>query len=383
MQQPSPTPSSRTHLLYMAGADPNTANSPPSFRCPRHLHTGCEICVEAKTARPIPGVTGRGSSAGWKGMPGGLAPGGGGISGWQDGSGIGSGLLRSSINGSCLRRKGANEHDPSEDGIWSNGAGNTKLSALIPRFIKLSALVAAELGIEARDDEDESSSMGKGETDRYVGNDGSWEQMQQGRQEHTEEYTTSQAPTSPSTPQTTQSQYRMYEYALQPTREWYMLLAGLLTRAVLEGYLTAGWRGPQAVECLLTVGLGMTETEFESRTGYEHMDPDDLPSLLDALKLLFPAWRTATPVRKCQAEEEYEMEMHERLIRVSILDPATRFLIDVIRFHSSTTSLLLRPIYLRTWRTLPGSTPLSRSSARLYDSAKQSPDGGANPSSKR
>jgi hypothetical protein len=115
----------------------------------------------------------------------------------------------------------------------------------------------------------------------------------------------------------------MSEYALPPTREWYMLLAGLLTRAVLEGYLTAGWRGPQAVESLLTVGLGMAEiadSEPEPRSGYEEFDPDDLPSLLDALKLLFPAWRTAAPARKGQAEEEYEMEMHQRLIMVSVLD---------------------------------------------------------------
>jgi hypothetical protein len=100
-----------------------------------------------------------------------------------------------------------------------------------------------------------------------------------------------------------------------------MLLAGLLTRAVLEGYLTAGWRGPQAVECLLTVGLGMAEnadTEPEFCNGYEHLDPDDLPSLLNAIKLLFPVWRSAAQVRKGQAEEEYEMEMHQRLTRVSI-----------------------------------------------------------------
>lgn len=251
-------------------------------------------------------------------MPGGLAPGGGGISGWQDGSGIGSGLLRPGVNGSCLRRKGVSEQDMPEDGAWSNGAGNTRLSELIPRFIRLSALVAAELGVEARDEEDELSSMGKeGETDRYAGNDGNWEQMQQGQQEPRGDYTPLPDPTSP--PRTTpQSQYRMYEYALRPTRKWYMLLAGLLTRAVLEGYLTAGWRGPQAVECLLTVGLGMAEnvdTEIESRGGYEPLDPDDLPNLRDAVKLLFPAWRTTAPVRKGQAEEEYESEMHQRLIR--------------------------------------------------------------------
>ena len=250
-------------------------------------------------------------------MPGGVAPGGGGISGWQDGSGVGSGLLRPGVNGSCLRRKGVNDQETSEDGSLSNGAGNTKLSELIPRFLKLSALVAAELGAEARDEDDESSSMSKeGGTDHFAGSNVKWEQEQQ------VEYPSLPEPTSTSTP--FQSQDRMYDYALQPTREWYMLLAGLLTRAVLEGYLTAGWRGPHAVECLLTVGLGMAENadnEIEPHSGYEHLDPDDLPSLLNSIKLLFPAWRSATLVRKSQAEEEYEMEMHQRLVRVSILDP--------------------------------------------------------------
>lgn len=337
MHQPSPTPSSRTHLLYMAGADPSTANSPPSLRCPRHLHTGCEICVEAKTARPVPGVSGRNrpSSSGagnlWRGMPGGVAPGGGGISGWQDGSGIGSGLLRPGVNGSALRRKGVNERDLTEDGASSNGAGNTKLSELIPRFIKLSALVAAELGTEARDEEDESSSTSKEDgTDRYAGESGNWEQQSQ--QENRGEYTPLPDPTSPSTRTAPQLQERMYEYALRPTREWYMLLAGLLTRAVLEGYLTAGWRGPHAVECLLTVGMGMAEnaeTEPEPRSGYEPLYPDDLPGLLEAIKVLFPSWRTAAPARKGMAEEEYEMEMHQRLIRVSDLNSAAGSLIDI------------------------------------------------------
>ena len=41
-----------------------------------------------------------------------------------------------------------------------------------------------------------------------------------------------------------------------------MLLAGLLTRATLEGYLSAGWRGLKPVEVLLGVGLGFHEGEY-------------------------------------------------------------------------------------------------------------------------
>lgn len=316
----------------MVGADPDTASSP--FRCPRHLHIGCEICVEAKTGvRPGNGAgRGRSSSFGgdyrnnqsnsWKGMPGGVGPGGGGITGWQDGSGIGSGLLRPGVQGSCLRRKVTEQDvDDGASSTGSTGAGNTKLSELIPRFIKLSALVAAELGLEAREDTEDSSSMRSHEAlvDRYSGNNGEWDAVQGQQQNRGEIFAPLPGPMSANTARAVaQAQDRLYEYAQRPTREWYMLLAGLLTRAVVEGYLTAGWRGPHAVECLLTVGLGMVEhADNEPASGFEQFDPDGLPTLLDAMRLLFPASRKVGPLRKGQAEEEYEIEMYARLGRVS------------------------------------------------------------------
>src|ERR1700733_15050589 len=144
-----------------------------AFRCPRHLHTGCEICVEAKSFCKIPrGRTG--STTGWPATSpgktttegsarGGHNPGvaskgsagnGGGITGWQDGSGIGSGLARPDVDGSVLRRKSwSTTGEPGSNGTTGTGAGNTKLSELIPRFLRLSALVAVELGNEARDEE--------------------------------------------------------------------------------------------------------------------------------------------------------------------------------------------------------------------------------------
>ncbi|RDB25706.1 hypothetical protein Hypma_006891 [Hypsizygus marmoreus] len=317
-----PTPSARTRLLYNAGADPSTANSPPSLRCPRHLHTGCEICVEAKTAaRPATGSRGRsgsfnvdyrGQSNAWKGMPGGVGPGGGGITGWQDGSGIGSGLLRPDVHGSSLRRKTDTE------GGLSTGAGNTKLSELIPRFIKLSALVAVELAMEARDEEDDASSIRskEGATDRYPSNEGDWSQIPP-QQNEAGDFSTLPAPISPSTAHAV-SQDKVMDQALRPTREWYMLLTGLLTRAVLEGYLTAGWRGTLPMECLLTVGLGMAEDDAskkDAETGFEEFDPDGLPTLLEAIKLLFPGSKSYLQARKSQPEDEYETEMRERLRR--------------------------------------------------------------------
>ncbi|KIK66766.1 hypothetical protein GYMLUDRAFT_69866 [Collybiopsis luxurians FD-317 M1] len=272
--------SARVRTLYLEGTDPETANSPPAFRCPRHLHTGCEICVEAKEmfsvkgagakgkarerAASIPGVsvvntptpgstfaapswpstssTVLGTSSNPKVTPIGIAPDGGGISGYQDPSsaggcsvGVGEGLLKPSINGSVLRRRTLAPYTQrslrggADTEADSTGTGYTKLSELLPRFLRLSALVSTELGREVKEgregkDLDElKTSTGGTTTKQGVGG---------GR-------------VSPES------------YTLPPSREWYHLLAGLLTRAALQGYLTAGWRGVNAVECLLGVGLGI------------------------------------------------------------------------------------------------------------------------------
>ncbi|KAG6871642.1 hypothetical protein C0992_010573, partial [Termitomyces sp. T32_za158] len=254
-------------------------------------------------------------------MPGGLGPGGGGITGWQDGSGIGSGLLRSTpsesstITGSCLRRKPSGLDE--EDGAAScSRSGNTKLSDLIPRFIRLSALVAVELAMEAKYEQEYlSPGMVKDTAPDHLNVSGhEWAQMRPERQ--------GGSSSRPVTPMTGRSagfpQDKGIDVALRPTREWYFLLSGLLTRAVLEGYLTDGWRGLQAVECLLTVGLGMPENvspEKEEPEEYAECDPDGLPSLREAMQILFPSSQLSSARRKGQAEEEYGLEMRERLRR--------------------------------------------------------------------
>lgn len=63
---------------------------------------------------------------------------------------------------------------------------------------------------------------------------------------------------------------------LPPSGEWYHLLIGILTRAALQGYLTAGWRGVDAVECLLGVGIGVTANP--DRKEEVDMSPSNLPS---------------------------------------------------------------------------------------------------------
>ncbi|KAJ7580262.1 hypothetical protein C8J56DRAFT_1058575 [Mycena floridula] len=300
-------PNSRTHLLYMAGADPSTANSPPSLRCPRHLHTGCEICVEAKS-NSRPGLSPRvnGDAGGqWKGLSG-MAPDGGGITGWQDGSGVGSGLARHAAKGCALRRK-----SPFSDEITSSGGGNTKLSELIPRFLRISALAAAELGRELREDDESSPSKEGTITSSPV----STFELQPNSQ-NTGDFSLLPPPASPTTSRAVaQAQERLYSYVLRPSRAWYMLLVGLLTRAALEGYLTAGWRGSDAVECLLTCGLGATDvfTTKEPEDPYTDLEPDELPSLLESVRILFPATRSSSREAKAKAEEEFEMEMDGRL----------------------------------------------------------------------
>ncbi len=194
---------------------------------------------------------------------------------------------------------GADGHEPC-------GAGNTKLSRLIPRFLRLSALVALELGGEAKDEEEEreakAADAGSG---AGVGHEGT--------------------PTSvdgTSDNGTAQGVNRLIDIAFRPTKEWYLLLAGLLTRAVLEGYLTGGWKGLRAAECLLTVGLGI-EDGTSGREGederFQEFDPDDLPSLTDAVKLLFPSLRDNVASRRSVGEDEYEAEMFDRLKRVSLM----------------------------------------------------------------
>ncbi|KAF8175807.1 hypothetical protein BJ912DRAFT_1064082 [Pholiota molesta] len=345
-----PQPSQRTRALYAVGADPDTANSPPAFRCPRHLHTGCEICVEAKSPPRQTGSSNsrgrassfgggaadRSSSSSWRAMPGG--GGGGGITGWQDGSGIGSGLLRPAARGSALRRKVRDG-----DATAAGGAGNTKLSKLIPRFIRLSALVAAELGREARGEEDaatsddgrerekeEGGAAGGGPAPASAANGGTTPRREWGGEGGG--YSPQHAPSSPSASRSGHAQSakrRMYEYALRPSSEWYMLLAGLLTRAVLEGYLSGGWTRLQAVQCLLLVGFGINENagkekarqlreeeeEDDDEEEFASLAPDELPTLVEAIRILFPNLRESSGGQKGKPEEEYEMEMLERLRR--------------------------------------------------------------------
>ena len=263
----------RVRGIYTAGAVyPITASPPSSPLCPRHLHHSCEICITPdrgthRTTRPQ-GASHADSNA--------TVAQGGGITGFAEGVGIGSGLVRSG-GGTLLRREvisplpppplGDGETYPT-DHLWTRtqGAGNTILTGLIPRFVRLSALVAIELGREIG-----AEATGSG-TNK---NDG-------------------QRAAAPA--------------PLVPTVQWYLLLADLLTRAVFEGYLTAEWRGLEPLQVLLGFGLGGVAISHDAGDDDDHgavrrsrataldekyveFEPDGMPNLSDAVDVLFPSRR--------------------------------------------------------------------------------------------
>ena len=80
------------------------------------------------------------------------------------------------------------------------------------------------------------------------------------------------------------------------------------------------------MQCLLLIGLGINECAGEDQDGgeseedddteFSELDPDELPGLVDAIKILFPSLRHSS-TRKGKAEEDYELEMLDRFRRVS------------------------------------------------------------------
>lgn len=329
----------RARNMYMGGTDHSTTNSSPGLRCSRHLHTGCEICVAAKQPSKPPGGIGRSraiSTAGGSTTIGSKSAShtahttfgksmwgsnGGGVTGWQDGSGIGTGLAQPGIHGSVLRRKSKwsiAEGDNDHAGNTSSSAGNPRLWELIPRFLRLSALVSVELGRELGE---EAYSVPEGE-------------HSQGR---IADETSMPTPTSPSPSPSRRPRSEAEAPPLHPSREWYMLLAGLLTRAALEGYLTAGWRGADATECLLSVGrsindsVDINEEEDLGDATFEWFDPDDLPGLKEATRVLFPSLRgsvsNSMAHRRDTVEAAFHMEMEARVRRFFDIPQQTRDLV--------------------------------------------------------
>lgn len=435
-------PIGRVLQLYKAGADPSTANSPPSLRCPRHLHHLCVICAAVKLA-PLPtssnphggpGPGGSGSIGSVNSTPsttrGAFIMGANGrtksriisataapatgVESWKTGGGVGAGLTKPGIRGTALRRRTIHNFGQQGGQSYTMMAGvrdagpcavGCKLVDLIPRFLKLSALIAIELGREAaeREREDEEDAMGVVDEKIDVGGDSVANDEEGGSVEgsrnlpssssnpsqspiiRTRPHSSSNAASVPSGTSSNTNKARpsstpSLSLAYRPTREWYAILAGLLTRAILEGYLSRGWKGPQGMECLMNVGLGVglsasfasaqapeadsinqqqslnmaTKWDSEEDEEFAMLDPDDYPSLLESARVLFPSLRSpVAPIntstsgstgvgtsggpsnskreyKREGAEAEFEQEMYERLTDVSALPlkPLVKFETD-------------------------------------------------------
>lgn len=336
------------------------------------------------------------------------------VTGWRDGSGIGSGLSSGpKKDDTLLRRK---YH------------GTTNLVDLIQRFLKLSALVAMELGLEA----EERGSVGAPQWNANDTQNPTPPPLKgKGRAVSTSSFDPRSPTPSPAQQQSNPSpggpesgsdngeKLQMQYYALRPSSEWYGLCAGLLTRAVLEGYVCGGWKGLGALETLMKVGLGLRPDVLNVPTGdspspsedsnggglaqqrhhhhhhhhdnqYEEFDPDDFPTITESAKVLFPSlsqWATSlNPMGLADAvkegpEQEYEYDMEERLSRVSCgFIERTCGRSYLYWYPSSTTSNPHVRTFRPTSRISPGSIPLNRWSVPCFGSLKQSVNGEANPS---
>ncbi|KAI9511908.1 hypothetical protein F5148DRAFT_1146508 [Russula earlei] len=233
-------PSLRVRDMFTGGVELRTTRPPLLPLCSRHLRPTCEICVNpGRGGHTRPRGPSHASERG-------LVQQGGRISGFAEGAGIGSGLAPLGPGGTLLRQGIPPLCETHlADSRTGTGVRSTPLTELIPHFVRLSALVALELGREVNVEE-----LGP----------------------------------------------RASRAALVPTTHWYFLLAGILTRAALEGYLTAGWTGVMPVKVLLGVGLGTAAIREASvlrqltpDDTYVESEPDGMPDLTEAVDVLFPS----------------------------------------------------------------------------------------------
>lgn len=311
---PSPTTSTQTFRrdipTFSHRGTILTAPSPPAGHpidklktlCPRHLRERCRICEPASSpssSKQIEPETGFSFSPATTRIGAGL------LKGWQ-------GLLRE------------RERSGGVDG-QSKRTGSV-LADMLPKFLRLSALIAIELAREARGEEPEARNGQEGSDLRSEAVDSSTTM-------------TSTGTDTTSKPCATHA---------QPTRAWFALLSGLITRAVLEGYVARGWKGADYIEILMGVGLGIRDVGTRRQSSgigdfrddnqlpassapivedvRDEFDPDEMPGLVDACKILFSGLvrDTALPVpldpietTTGTAEQEYVQEMEERMSEVS------------------------------------------------------------------
>lgn len=240
-------------------------------RCSRHVRVSCGICPKPVLSTPTAPTTGlmddtRATSASMpsaarritvlRSRAGAVAP--------------GTHIVRRQT-----RDKGRNKSDTGLPSLVFMPVGTTPLVDLLPRFLRLSALAAIELATEEAESaaasivDTQSAYGGEGATDGILGQGGGGGTGGGGG---------------------------MLGNIIpwSPTKEWFMLLAGLATRAVIEGYTVGGWQGFQPAQTIFSIGLPRTIGGFDDSTDqpgeFAWFEPDELPGLKEAARTLFPSY---------------------------------------------------------------------------------------------
>lgn len=211
----------------------------------------------------------------------------------------------------------------------SRGVGGASMTEVLPRFLRLSALVAIELGKEGGADEEvEGKKEGQDTEEDELDADDVPLPATPRAQAAAAATTTSSA--TPRAKAKSKADGKRAVTAV-PTMQWYTLLASLLTRAALQGYLYHSWRGTDPVEILLGVGVGARkaasqpvddddEEESGSEKEREEFLPDEWPELKEAWKVLFESGTLLAREDRTSpkpAYTEYERMMTDRISEVS------------------------------------------------------------------
>ncbi|KAH7102813.1 hypothetical protein BKA62DRAFT_769355 [Auriculariales sp. MPI-PUGE-AT-0066] len=257
----------RTRHLYLQGASAGSGDA----RCLRHLVSPCEACGQISRQPPIV-------------------------------AGAGSGLMQpnaqSSSHGFPFRA----------DKFRRSAASTSRLADLIIPFLRLSALVAIEMGREATEARDHTYGDHESDDSSVAGDEHGQDQDRDRERENSGDYmdsdrrgTMSPGPSDldhdyMDTQSRADTALSMHDSPLQafPTRGWFSLAANLFTLAALEGYLVRGWRGPDGAEVILGIGLGQNpEDDHIARPLDPHgcppsaYEPDGMPTLAEAVRALF------------------------------------------------------------------------------------------------
>jgi len=125
----------------------------------------------------------------------------------------------------------------------------------------------------------------------------------------------------------------------QPRKVWYELLALILTRSALEGYILHGWRGTRAAQVLFGFGGSNAKPSPSQKTSRRNdesdsesdcsededeeaeFSPDGYPNLSDAYRKLFPSSPSSSSTSTAYLEElrAFREEMGRR--RSEFLSP--------------------------------------------------------------